>query len=162
MRSFFITMILLQKQGAYVKVHFIDSSAKVRSTHYSFIPEGPREMEQEVPPFLLPKTSMQQIEVAEATHLFPVDIIIIITTIIASNISISSGNNTFQTFWHKCQHVSLTWHAPADKSTRIFCKLSLSTVYSTAQQYIYCRIRIVYIYTLFYFSKQKLTQFWYE
>lgn len=132
-------------------------------------------MEQEVLPSLLPKTSMQQIQVAEATHLFPVDmyaqdrikqwikkVIIIIITIIASNISISSGNNTFQTFWHKCQHVSLTWHAPADKSTRIFCKLSLSTVYSTAQQYIYCRIRIVYIYTLFYFSKQKLTQFWYE
>jgi len=30
-------------------------------------------MEPEVPPSLLPKTNMQQIEVAEATHLFAVD-----------------------------------------------------------------------------------------
>jgi len=78
-------LILLQKGGSYIQIFY-----------YVYIPEGPREMEPEVPPSLLPKTNMQQIEVAEATHLFAVDmyaqdhvsnsefekVIIIMTTII--------------------------------------------------------------------------------
>jgi len=37
-----------------------------------YIPEGPKEMELEIPPSLLLKTSTQQREVAVATHSFSV------------------------------------------------------------------------------------------
>lgn len=51
-------------------------SIKNVATHVGHIPEGPRETGQEVPPSLPLETSMQQIEVAVATHLFAVNKII--------------------------------------------------------------------------------------